>query len=159
MQAFRCAIAAVAVGVSVSAAQAIEVHRWAIVEGTPDLIWLGIGDFCEIEDWHPAVAECDEHDEEDVEYRTLTLADGGAIEERLTEDGDNTYSYEIISGPLPVRNYRATFRVSEAEGGTRIDWWAHFDAAGVSNATARGIIAGIFEAGLDEIVRQEGTWP
>ena len=159
MQAFRYAVAALAIAASASAAQAIEVHRSAVVKGTPDLIWLGIGDFCEIEDWHPAVADCDEHDEDGVEYRTLTLADGGTIEERLTEDGDNTYSYEIVSGPLPVANYRATFSVSEADGGTRIDWWAHFSAAGVSNAAAAGIIAGIFEAGLDEIVRQEGTWP
>ena len=61
-----------------------------MVEGTPDPIRLGIGDFCEIEDWHPAVADCDEHDEDGVEYRTLTLADGGTIEERLTKDGDNS---------------------------------------------------------------------
>ena len=73
------------------------------VKGAPDAVWQKIGDFCAIKDWHPAVKGCVVSDEGGVTFRTLTLADGGSIKEKLLEKTATSYSYEIIESPLPVR--------------------------------------------------------
>jgi hypothetical protein len=156
----RIALAAVAIGVSIGVAHAVEVHRTATVKGTPQWVWWDIGDFCEIEDWHPIVADCDDYWEDGVFHRTLTGTDGTTvIKERLLEETASSYTYEILESPLPVANYRATLSVSAGGEGTIIDWVANFDAAGVSDAEAAAVIAGIFEAGLNQIVEESTTWP
>ena len=43
----------------------------------------------------------------------LTLKDGGKILEKLTKTGKNSYSYEIIESPLPVKNYAATLTAKQ----------------------------------------------
>jgi len=44
-----------------------------------------------------------------------------------------------------------------AEGeGTRVDWKGTFDAKGASDADARAVISGIYQAGLDEIAKPSG---
>jgi hypothetical protein len=148
-------------GLSAAAAQAITVHRSVTVAGYPQLVWWDIGGFCEIEDWHPVVADCDDDWEDGAKYRTLTTVDGAVLRELLTDRSPMTYSYEIVESPLPVANYNATFRVGAGDAGqTVIDWVAHFDAAGgATDAEAASVIAGIFESGLDGIVSDRSDWP
>jgi hypothetical protein len=158
MRTRQLAVATLALALSLGAAQAVEVHRSATVEGSPQWVWWDIGDFCEIEDWHPVIADCDDWDEDDVTYRTLTTTDGAVIKEQLTEETDGSYSYVILESPLPVANYHATLSVTAGGDGTVIDWWASFDAVGVSDAEAEGLIGGIFQGGLDQIVTDRSDW-
>ena len=117
-------------------------------------MWRKVGEFCAIQDWHPAVSKCEETEEGGATYRTLTLGDGGTIRERLVEKTDSSYTYEIIESPLPVQSYRSTFGVSAEGEATRVDWEGTFDPKGASDADAEAVIGGIYQAGLDEIAKR-----
>ncbi len=138
-------------------ALALEVSKSATVAAKPADLWARIGDFCAIAEWHPAVAACEETDESGSTVRTLTLEGGGTIRERLIETTDFGYTYEILESPLPVRNYRSTLSVSDEGDGTRIDWKGSFVAHDASEADARGVIEGIYQAGLDSISKGGGS--
>jgi hypothetical protein len=152
MRLSRLVLAAAAVAFSIGAAQAITVHRSVTVKGSPWWVWLDIGGFCEIKDWHPAIADCDKDWKDGAVYRTLSIMGGGTILEKRTEKTATSYSYDMLDTPLPVANYHATFKVMPAEGGgTVVDWTAHFWAHNATNAEAAAVMAGILEAGLNKI--------
>ena len=98
----------------------------------------------------PRVADCDKERKDGAVWRTLSVKGGGTILEKRTEKTATSYSYDIVDTPLPVADYHATFKVTPAEGGgTTVDWMAHFHAKGASDAEAAAVMAGIFEAGLN----------
>ena len=147
-------IALAAIFAWTAAAEAVEVKKRREAPGKPADVWAVVGDFCAIKDWHPAVAECEQITEGGDTYRILTLGDGGKIKEKLTDTDDTSYSYEIVEGPLPVKNYEATLYVGEDDEPDRveIEWEAEFDAAdGTSDEEASKIISGIFDDGVSGI--------
>ena len=151
----RLAVAALAMGFSIGAAEAITVHRSVTVKGSPWWVWLDIGGFCDISDWHPAIADCDKGRKDGAVWRTLSVKGGGTILEKRTEKTATSYSYDMLDTPLPVADYHATFKVTPAEGGgTTVDWIAHFHAKGASDAEAAAVMVGIFEAGLNKIAEE-----
>ena len=87
--------------------------------------------------------------------RTLTTTDGGVIVERLEsrDDAGRTYSYTILSGPLPVANYNSTIAVVPAGAGSSIVWSGKYDAKGASDADAKKVIDGIYKAGVDNLAK------
>jgi carbon monoxide dehydrogenase subunit G len=146
-----------AMGLLVGSAAALEVASSATVAGTPDAVWQKIGDFCAIQTWHPAVSKCEQSEEGGATYRTLTTTDGGTIKEKLVEQTDTSYTYDIIDSPLPVANYRSTISVSAEGDGTRVDWKSSFDAKGQSDDEAKDVISGIYKVGLDKIAKLSGN--
>jgi hypothetical protein len=117
-------------------------------------LWERFGGWCSIKDWHPAIANCEESRDGDASFRTLTLKDGGVIKEKLLESRDNLYRYAIIESPLPVKNYEAQFALTpddDDEDEINFAWSATFDPNGKEDKEARGVIDGIFKAGLDNI--------
>ncbi len=136
-------------------AYAIDVNKKIAAPGQMMVIWATVSEFCSIKNWHPAVADCQESKEGSDTYRVLTLKDnGGTIKEKLTGSDDTSYSYEIVEGPLPVKNYSAKFWVEPDErdpSRTVIHWDATFDANGKSDDEAKKIISDIFFAGLRSI--------
>jgi hypothetical protein len=135
-------------------ALALDVNKKIAAPGQPPTVWAIAGEFCSIKDWHPVVADCKETKEGDITFRTLTLKDGGTIKEKLTASDDTSYSYEIVEGPLPVKNYKAKLWVEEDEkrpDRTTIHWDATFDANGASDDDAKKTISDIFFAGLKGI--------
>jgi hypothetical protein len=134
-------------------AAALDVSSSATVAGSPSEVWGKIGDFCAIQNWHPAISKCVLSDEGGSTYRTLTTTDGGTIKEKLVEKTDTSYTYDIIESPLPVANYRSTISVSAEGDRTKVDWRSSFDAKGASDADAQGVISGIYKAGLDKIAK------
>ena len=79
-----------------------------------DMVWNTIGGFASINRWHPGIEKSVETKEKGKTERTLTLSGGmGTVVERLeTHDDDaRTYSYSIVSGPIPVADYEATIKV------------------------------------------------
>ncbi len=113
------AAAAFAVGAtSALAASGISVRQTAKVDGTNTDVWAKIGAFCAIKDWHPALSGCEESKEGDTTFRTLTLKDGGQIKEKLTGTSETGYTYQIIDGPLPVKDYSASFS-ARADGAAK----------------------------------------
>jgi Polyketide cyclase / dehydrase and lipid transport len=138
-----------------SSAYALNVKKRINAPGHPPKIWDMVGEFCSIKDWHPAVADCQQTEEGGATFRTLTLKDnGGTIKEKLLESDDESYSYEIVESPLPVKNYQVKFWVEDDERSpdrTTIFWEADFDANGASDEEATKVFRDIFSAGLKNI--------
>ena len=128
-----------------------------------DRLWAKFGGWCAIKDWHPAITNCVESTEGDAKIRTLTLEGGGTIKEKLLDVKPNFYRYEILESPLPVKNYQAQFALTpddDDEDEINFAWSAVFDPAdGKTDVEARGVIDGIFKAGLDKIKTMAGTKP
>lgn len=136
-----------------ASAHAITVKKRIEAPGLPPEVWAVAGGFCQIKDWHPAVASCEEAKEGDVTFRTLTLKDGGKIKEKLTGTEDLAYTYEIVESPLPVKNYKSKLwvEVDDEPDRTIIYWQSDFDANGASDEEAKKKIFGILGDGVKGI--------
>jgi Polyketide cyclase / dehydrase and lipid transport len=119
---------------------------------TPDALWKKIGGFCGIGDWHPAVEKCVLS--ADGKQRTLSLKGGGTLVEGLesVDNANHTYTYTILSGPLPVMNYHSTISVSPDPKGSSLKWIGKYDAKGAPDADAKKVIDGIYEGGEKALV-------
>lgn len=154
MRIMRLALIAVATLLAlVGSANAITVKKRTEAPGLPPEIWEVVGSFCAIKDWHPAAAECVETKEGDVTFRTITLKDGGKLKEKLTGTDATSYSYEIVEGPLPVKNYRSKLwlEVDDEPDRSVIYWQSDFDANGASDEDATKTITGILADGVKGI--------
>lgn len=146
------ALAAVGLALFATPAFAVKSQKSADIAAAPDKVWRVIGDFCGIEDWHPAIEKC-EIDKKDPTMRTLTLRGGGAIVEKQTarDDKKMSYSYVIIESPLPVENYKSTISVARSGSGSKVSWTGSYKAKGAPDAKAKETIDGIYDAGLQGI--------
>ena len=133
-------------------ASAIESSIKGSSTASADAVWAKIGDFCGIAKWHPAIEKCVLS--ADGKQRTLSLKGGGTIVEALEnlDDAGHAYTYTIISGPLPVANYHSTISVSPDPKGSSLKWVGTYDAKGASDADAKKVIDGIYEAGEKSLV-------
>jgi hypothetical protein len=134
------------------AAGTLEVEESITVNANPAAVWALAGNFNGLDRWHPAISKS--HQVEDV--RTLTLQDGAIIIERLTnyDAQGQHYSYAIMSGPLPVKDYQSTLRVESAKDHTsKVTWSSTFEASGAADADAdaKAAIQGIYKAGLTQL--------
>ena len=121
-----------------------------------DKAWELIGGFNALPDWHPAVEKSEL--EEAGQTRRLSLAGGGTIVEKLesSDDGARTYSYTIVSGPLPVANWTSTIRVTGQGDDCTIEWSSEFEAAGAPENDAVAAMQGVYQAGLDNLKKLFG---
>jgi len=123
-------------------------------------LWDRFGGWCAIAEWHPAIKSCEESNEGDDTYRTLTLQDGATIKEKLLDKSGASYRYAIIESPLPVKNYEAQFSVvpdDDDEDEVNLVWAATYDAADdKDDKEARKTIDGIFKDGIDNIEKMIG---
>jgi hypothetical protein len=117
--------------------------------GVPaDKVWELIGGFNALPNWQGKGS-----------VRTLHLAGGGTIEERLEQldDSERLYRYSIVSGPLPVANYSATLRVRDEGGGKcTVEWGSDFEPAGAPEGDAVEAIRGVYQAGFDNLRKMFG---
>ena len=148
---YRTVLAGLAMFAVATAAQAIESKESKTSTQSVDAVWQKVGDFCGIGQWHPAIAKCELST--DKKERTLTLKGGGTIVEHLVRWSDkmHSYTYKIVSGPLPVEHYESTIHVSAAKSGSGsvISWRGHYSAkSGTSDADAKKAIDGVYDAGL-----------
>ena len=103
------------------------------------------GDFCYIGDWRPAIADCVLQVEDGALHRILTAVEGGElVEKRIAFEAGQSYTHSIVSSPLPIKNYTATFSI-ESLNGSLFSWSCRFSSV---DPSMEGAIAGICEAGL-----------
>jgi len=121
-----------------------------------DQLWQMIGHFNALPDWHPAVEQSELCKE--GETRTLSLAGGGKIVEKLeaSDHDSKTYTYSIVDSPLPVKNYLSTIKVSGSGDNATVEWSSEFEAAGMPDNDATKAIEGIYQAGLDNLRKMFG---
>lgn len=122
-----------------------------------ETVWSVIGSFGGMPDWHPAVQKSETKSDGGVTERTLTLVGGGTIVERLEKNQPNerTYTYSVVSGPLPVADYTATLKVKadDTSQGCIVEWSSEFQPKGVSENDAATAIQGVYEAGFENLRR------
>ncbi len=145
----RTAIAAgAALLLSALTAHALDSSAKASSKLSADALWAKIGDFCGISQWHPAVEKCALS--ADGKTRTLSLKGGGTIVEALVkmDAPGRSYTYAIVSGPLPVANYTSTISVAADSAGSVVTWVGKYDAKGASDADSMKAIDGVYTSGL-----------
>ena len=122
------------------------------------MVWTTIGGFNALPDWHPAVEKSDLEKGAQGTVRTLHLAGGGTIVERLEkiDDKERLYSYSILEGPLPVANYTATIRVRDTGLGCEVEWSSEFEPSGATEGDATAAIRGIYQAGFENLQKMFG---
>ena len=152
MRIANISVAATAVLISIGPAFALDSSVTMTSSMSPEALWKKIGDFCGIASWHPAIEKCVLS--ADGKQRTLSLKGGGTIVETLEnlDDANHAYTYAIISGPLPVANYHSTVSVTADPKGSSLKWVGKYDAKGASDADAKKVIDGIYEAGEKALV-------
>jgi hypothetical protein len=148
------AAAAAALTLAAAPAMALEVTASKTIAAQAGAVWTAIGDFCGVSKWHPAVEKCELSVDKKREVRTLTLKGGGTIVEKLgARDAEGmAYVYALMSGPLPVANYRSKLSVAPTkDGGAAVaTWQGRFNPAkGKTAKEAKEVIAGVYKAGLD----------
>jgi hypothetical protein len=134
-------------------ASAIESSIKGSSTASADAVWAKIGDFCGIAKWHPAIEKCVLS--ADGKQRTLSLKGGGTVVEKLEkrDDAAHSYTYSIVEGPLPVANYVSTISVAAAGTGSTITWSGKYDAKGASDADAKKTMDGVYQGGVDQLVK------
>ncbi|MEM6543874.1 MAG: SRPBCC family protein [Pseudomonadota bacterium] len=74
-----------------------------------DELWKILGDFGDTGKWSGRPKDACLQEGEGIGcLRTLTLANGDEIVDRLEAESEYSYSYSVVSGNLPWERYRAT---------------------------------------------------
>jgi ribosome-associated toxin RatA of RatAB toxin-antitoxin module len=121
-----------------------------------DQVWQLVGNFNALPDWHPEV-EKSELTKKGQERR-LSLVGGGTVVERLEkiDDKARTYSYSIVDSPLPIKNYKATIKVTGTGKGCKLEWSSEFEPnAGFENDVMKDL-QGLYQSGFDNLKKMFG---
>jgi hypothetical protein len=141
----------VVLGMSTASASALESSVTMTSSMSPDALWKKVGDFCGIATWHPAIEKCVLS--ADGKQRTLSVKGGGTVVEALEkwDDANRSYTYTILSGPLPVANYHSTISVGADPKGSALKWMGKYDAKGAPDAESKKTMDGVYEAGAKSL--------
>jgi len=115
------------------------------VPTAPDVLWEKIGDFLGLDKWVKGIPPMESDD--DGKVRRIGSGDNAIVEE-LVDRGERSYSYRIVQGPLPVKDYVSTLSVAPSGDGSLVEWKSTFEPAGVPEEQAVTIVQGIYSAGL-----------
>jgi hypothetical protein len=123
------------------------------------VLWEMIGDFGDTGKWSGRPAEaCVRNGDGIGALRTLTLADGRVIVDRLEAQGEYYYSYSIVTSPLPVRAYRATMSVAPLTDDSCVFTWSgNIEPEGLSDEQAIAFFEDIYRMGIGLINRSIAT--
>ena len=124
------------------------------IEAPADDVWKLIGGFNALPDWHPAVEKSETENGGNGSIRTLSLAGGGTIVERLEQlkEKDRLYTYSITDSPLPLSDYVATLRVRDVGGkASVVEWSSEFRPDGVPEGDAVKVVEAIYSAGFENL--------
>jgi hypothetical protein len=113
--------------------------------------WARLGRFCAIKNWQSLVAACDVVERENGLFRVVVMRDNAAFVERLEDfsDSEMHFSYSMASGPLPVKAYRATFRIEPVDAAhARIELKAEYTADAAQVIAVDQALRTLFENGL-----------
>lgn len=118
-------------------------------------LWAILGDFGQTGRWSGRPPEaCVQEGEGIGALRTLTIQDGRVIVDRLEAQTGTSYTYSVVSGPLPYASCRATMAVEAIDAGhTRFRWTGEFEPLGISEAEAVEFTLHIYAAGIDMMRR------
>ncbi len=136
-----------------------QVYVSAIVEAPIEKVWAAVRDFNNLPQWHPKFSRSHIENGGPSDrigcVRNFDIAGGGGtIRERLLtlSDLDHTFTYCILTSPLPVENYLATLKLFPVTVGNQTCgvWTAEFkvvngNEADVVEAVGKGTFGKAFE--------------
>lgn len=114
----------------------------AIVKSSPEAVWKQLSEPCAIKNWHPDVADCQSAD---PKKRTLTLKNGGKIEEEVDEilPAEMSISYrisgEIDAKALPISSLTGRIKVKAEGADASVSWLARYYRADTTNEPPKGM--------------------
>ena len=122
-------------------------HRFAV---PADKLWDLIGDFGNMQKWTGGKPEsCVQEGEGVGSLRRLTLADGRVIVDRLEATAERSYTYSIVTSPLPYKSYRATMQVAAVDETTsELTWTGEFEPVGLTDDEAIAATKGMYHYGI-----------
>ncbi len=130
-----------------------------VIDAPIEKVWRIMRDFNDMPSYHPgikkSIIEGDGSSDQVGCVRRLTLAEG-FVRERLLcmDDANYVFTYEIIEGTLPVRNYVAGVRLHRVTDRNRTfaEWWADFEVVGADrDAMIAQIGNNVFAAGFNAV--------
>ena len=131
------------------------VTREAAFEASAADVWAVVREFGRLDEWLPPVVGCETDREGIGALRTLTLADGAVIVERLEahDDEARTLTYSMTdAGPMPLVDYVSTIEVrANADGTATMRWLGSFGVSGADESEVVGSIEGLYRTGLDSV--------
>ena len=136
-----------------------QVRRMVSLPVGRDAVWAEIGGFGQINAWHPLIERAELTEIEGETYRHLTTVDGELFLERLIEAGPHHLTYEMMDGPLPVADHRATLSVVAEPGGCHVYWSAFFVPTGPDAQITAEIVGTFYEIGLRALSDRFGGAP
>ncbi len=142
------ALAVIATLTSTAQAADYSVSRSVTISNPNGDAWNVIGDFCDVDDWHPAITTCALKSKDGAIHRLLTLGNGAQILEKLiaVEPG-LSYTYAIVESPLPVENYVSTISITGGDTAT-VAWSGRFSS---DDPGMEAVIGDIYDQGLAAI--------
>ena len=134
----------------------MKVYRSVVLDAPLADVWTVVRPFDGVAAWNPGVvaARMESGSPTAVgSIRHLDIADGSIFRETLLahSDLDHFYSYDIVEGPLPCRNYLSTHRfLPITDGGRTLGIWeGRFDCAPEHEAELETVLGdGIYLAGM-----------
>jgi len=128
---------------------AAEVTEKVEVKATKAAAWKLIGDFCGIKNWHPVIVGCEIKMDGMAKVRTLTAKDGAKFVEKevARDDSTDSYTYTILTSPLPLTGYKSTLSVTGSGDKSTITWTGSFTPNAPDNGVEK-VVSSIYQAGL-----------
>jgi len=131
----------------------------SVIDAPVDEVWALMRDFDGLPLWHSAFSKSfiEESNPPDKVgcIRNFTLTTGESVRERLLTlcDFDKVCRYALLDGPLPMRDYVATFQLVPVTDGDRtfIEWHAGFFTDEASGDDVTRKIEEIFQEGFDTL--------
>lgn len=125
-----------------------------------DAVWQVVGAFGTIHEWLPAIVGTKVQGQGVGAERYLSLPDGEKIVERLEarDDAARSYTYSILTSPLPVAIYTATIQVVEdGPDACTVKWSSEFEPEHASDDEAAAVIEGIYNVGFEALRQKFGA--
>lgn len=137
-------------------------HAELLIAAAPDEVWKVVKNFDDL-GWHPAVTRTTLMSGENNRVgaiRTITLADGATLTERLQahDDEGHTQQYSIVDSPLPAGDYLCSITVTaEGNGISHVTWQSRFrphaQGADAEARSVRDALSDTYAAGLKNLER------
>lgn len=130
------------------------IHHSVGIDAPIEAVFLLVGAFDLLGDFHPQVASLEADGEGVGATRTLWLGDGQVLTERLVEELSNGYVYEGAAS-ANAQTWRGRIEVDARGDHTTVTWSLDFEPApGLDAGTARARMLGMLEEGLASAKRQ-----
>jgi hypothetical protein len=112
-------------------------------------VWPMLSDFGGIHKYMRGLEPCQVEGQGIGSERSIPMA-GGVVVERLTwlDEEAMSYSYTILSSPLPFDRYVATVKLRPEGERCGIEWTGYFEPAGASQEDAEKLAHGIYSGAI-----------